>query len=147
MKAKTKKPLLRVLVVEDDFGLGASMVEELRVGGYEVHLARTLDEAREKSREGGYYALFVDFLFGKKYEGRQDGAIEAFRNSDLEDFALNAREMGARQIIAMSGHDIDLIKRSMDYRWGGEKLFDHYIPKGGAVNLAEFLDRVRRDAA
>lgn len=57
-----KKP--NILLVEDDFSLMTMLALELRNGGYEVAVSKSVEEAAQKLSEGGFDAVVTDLKLG-----------------------------------------------------------------------------------
>lgn len=110
----------KVLLVEDDSSLGLTLKERLLKEGFEVRLARTLEEAR-KLLSFGFDLYILDV-------GLPDGS--GF------DFALEVKRHSKAPFLFMTAQS-DAESRLKGYEAGAEE----FIPK--PFHLKEFLLRVR----
>lgn len=112
----------RLLIVEDDKVLGASLLERLQKEGYRCHWSRSLQDARVLKREWAQFDLVILDL------GLPDGS--GF------DLAIEIRNLASVPIVFMTAQS-DSENRLKGYELGAEE----FIPK--PFHLKELLMRIR----
>lgn len=109
----------KILLVEDDKTLGDSLTERLSKEGYEMHLARSLAEAREKLAKGPFDLWLLDlslpdglsFDLVREYKSKSTAPIvfmTAFGDSENR---LKGYELGAYEFIPKPFHLKELLLR------------------------------------